>query len=168
MHPEAATVTLRPATAKDSGPIRRLIHAQPRMNPTGLDWRNFVVAVAPDGRLAGCVQLRPSGPGTVELGSLVVDAAVRGHGIAGRLTAAILATTEDRVLVVTAARHARHYAPWGFQPIAALSAPGPVRFNYLVGQAASGLRLLQGYRPRRMAVLARPAGAAAPAPPAGG
>ena len=61
------------------------------------------------------------------------------------------------MLVVTAAAHARHYATWGFRRIGLRDAPGPVRLNYLLGQAASGLRPLQGYRPRRMAILERPA-----------
>ena len=77
MHaPEA--LAIRPAAADEAEAIRRLVRAQPRMNPTGLDWRNFVVAVRPDGRLAGCVQLRPAGAGAVELGSLVVAPAERG------------------------------------------------------------------------------------------
>jgi N-acetylglutamate synthase-like GNAT family acetyltransferase len=151
------TLVIRPATAAEADPVRRLVRAQPRMNPTGLDWRNFVVAVRPDRRVVGCVQLRPAGKGAVELGSLVVDAAERGKGLAARLVTAVLTRTEARVLVVTAAGRAHHYAPWGFRRIRPWAAPGPVRLNYLVGQAASGLRLLQGVRPRRMAVLERPA-----------
>ena len=161
MHaPEA--LAIRPAAADEAEAIRRLVRAQPRMNPTGLDWRKFTVAVQPDGRLAGCVQLRPAGAGAVELGSLVVAPAERGKGLAGRLIAAVLARTEARVLVVTAAAHARHYAPWGFRRIGLRGAPGPVRLNYVVGQAASCLRILQGSRPRRMAILERPAGAPSP------
>ena len=91
MHaPEA--LAIRPAAADEAEAIRRLVRAQPRMNPTGLDWRNFVVVVRPDGRLAGCVQLRPAGAGAVELGSLVVAPAERGKGLAGRLIAAVLAS----------------------------------------------------------------------------
>jgi N-acetylglutamate synthase-like GNAT family acetyltransferase len=151
---------LRPATETDAAAIRALVRAQPRMNPTGLDWRRFVVAVAPDGRLAGCVQLRPAGPEAVELGSLAVEARARGHGLARRLVATALAGTRDRVLVVTAARHEVHYAPLGFRRISALAAPGSVRLRWLIGQTASGLRVLQGLRPRRMAILERVAGAA--------
>ncbi len=147
---------LRPATAEDAEAIRRLVRAQPRMNPTGLDWRNFLVAASPVGRLVGGVQLRPAGPGAVELGSLVVDAAHRRQGLAAELVAAILARTRWRVLVVTAAAHARHYAPFGFRPVALAAAPRPVAVNYLIGQAASGLRLMQGFRPRRLAILSGP------------
>ena len=41
----AGTLAIRPATAEEAAAIRQLVRAQPRMNPTGLDWRNFVVAV---------------------------------------------------------------------------------------------------------------------------
>lgn len=155
-------LAIRQATAADSASIRRLVRAQPRMNPTGLDWRNFVIAAAPDGRVVGCVQLRPAGPDAVELGSLVVHPEHRGRGLAGRLVAAMLARTEARVFVVTPAAHSRHYAPWGFRRIGARDAPPQVAVNYLIGQAASGLRVLQGYRPRRMAILERPRGGSAP------
>jgi N-acetylglutamate synthase-like GNAT family acetyltransferase len=158
----AMAPAIRAATAAEADAIRRLVRAQPRMNPTGLDWRNFVIAAAPDGRVVGCVQLRPAGPDAVELGSLVVHPEHRGRRLAARLVAAILARTEARVLVVTAAAHARHYAPWGFRRIAARHAPPRVAVNYLIGQSASGLRILQGQRPRRMAILERPPGGAGP------
>jgi hypothetical protein len=66
------------------------------------------------------------------------------------------------VLVVTAACHARHYARWGFRRVGLRAAPTRVRLNFLVGQMASGLRLLQGYAPRRMAILERPSPVAPP------
>src|SRR3970040_664524 len=43
---------LRPATAADAGAIRSLIF-RVGINPRGLDWRRFLVAVAPGGRLVG-------------------------------------------------------------------------------------------------------------------
>ncbi|MDO9348141.1 MAG: hypothetical protein Q7T47_02565 [Anaerolineales bacterium] len=44
---------LRPACAKDSPAIRALIR-EARINPASLDWRRFIVAVAPKGELIGC------------------------------------------------------------------------------------------------------------------
>jgi hypothetical protein len=38
--------SLRPATVEDDPAIRGLVHIG-RINPTGLDWRRFIVAVAP-------------------------------------------------------------------------------------------------------------------------
>ena len=35
---------VRAATAADAEAIRALVRSAPRMNPTGLDWPNFVVA----------------------------------------------------------------------------------------------------------------------------
>jgi N-acetylglutamate synthase-like GNAT family acetyltransferase len=159
-----STPAIRPATAADAAAIRALVRAQPRMNPTGLDWPNFVVAETA-GRVVGCVQLRPAGTGAVELGSLVVDPAERGQGLAGRLINAVLARATGRVLVVTAACHARHYARWGFRRVGLRAAPARVRLDFLVGQMASGLRLVQGYAPRRMAILERPPVAPSPSAP---
>ena len=143
---------VRAATAADAAAIRALVRGEPRMNPTGLHWPNFVVAEV-GGALVGTAQLRPSGRGAVELGSLVVRADQRGRGLAGRLVDAALARATGRVLVITAAAHAGHYERRGFRRVAPWRAPGRVAFNLAVGQAATLLRLAQGQRPRRMVVL---------------
>ena len=143
---------VRAAAEADGPAIVALVRSAPRMNPTGLRWRNFVVAER-GGRLVGAAQLRPSGAGAGELGSLVVEPAERGRGVAGRLIAAALARADGRVLVVTAARSARHYAPWGFRPVAPWLATAPVAVNWCIGQAATVLRVAQGGWPRRMVVL---------------
>lgn len=147
-----APVMVRVAAEADGPAIVALIRSAPRMNPTGLRWPNFVVAER-GGRLVGAAQLRPSGAGVAELGSLVVEPAERGRGLAGRLIAAALARADGRVLVVTAAGNARHYEPWAFRPVAPWRAPAPVALNWGIGQAATVLRMAQGGRPRRMLVL---------------
>lgn len=43
---------IRPAKQGEAGEIRRMVYTA-RINPMGLDWRRFVVAVDPDGRLEG-------------------------------------------------------------------------------------------------------------------
>ena len=50
--------TLRSATAADFPAIRKLIW-QVGINPIGLDWRRFVLAVDEEGRLLGCGQIKP-------------------------------------------------------------------------------------------------------------
>jgi len=146
------TIEVRAAREADAAAIRELVRSAPRMNPTGLDWPNFVVAER-EGALVGTAQLRPSGGGAVELGSLVVRADQRGRGLAGRLVDAALARATGRVLVITAAAHAGFYERRGFRRVAPWRGPGWVAFNFAVGQSASVLRIFQGYRPRRMVVL---------------
>jgi hypothetical protein len=48
---------IRPAKQGEAGEIRRMVYTA-RINPMGLDWRRFVVAVDPDGRLIGCGQVK--------------------------------------------------------------------------------------------------------------
>jgi amino-acid N-acetyltransferase len=149
--------TIRPATETDLSAVRGLVRGE-RVNPLGIDWRNFVVAEA-GGEVVGCAQLRPAGPGAVELGSLVVRADVRRAGLGTRLVEAALAGAGGRrVFAVTAAAHAGSFARWGFRPVRAAAAPWPVRRNRLLGQAGSLIALAQGLRPRRLAILARDGG----------
>ena len=72
---------LRPAQPKDALPIRKLIW-QVRINPTGLDWHHFWVAVDGNDRLLGCGQLKPHADGSLELASIAVHPQRRGLGIA--------------------------------------------------------------------------------------
>ncbi len=154
------TITIRRAGPDDAEAIRELVLSQPRMNPTGLDWPRFHVADR-GGTIVGTVQLRPSAPGVAELGSLVVAPEERGRGLAGKLIATALVDAPIRIMVVTAAGNARHYAQWGFREIPPSEAPLAIRLNRLIGQAACLLRIVRGVRPRRMVVLE------AMAPPAG-
>src|SRR5512144_1370778 len=51
----------------------------------GLDWPRFVVAVAEDGRLIGCGQIKVHEDGSRELASIAVAADWRGQGVAKAL-----------------------------------------------------------------------------------
>lgn len=80
----ALEYTLRRATVFEREAIRRLIH-EARINPTGLDWRKFVVAVDEQGQVIGCGQIKDHRGGARELASLVVSAEWRGHGVAAEI-----------------------------------------------------------------------------------
>jgi amino-acid N-acetyltransferase len=72
---------LRPARESDSRQIKDLIHLV-GINPMGLDWRRFIVAVDPTDRLIGTGQLKPHGKDLLELSSIAVMPDQRGRGIA--------------------------------------------------------------------------------------
>jgi amino-acid N-acetyltransferase len=72
---------LRHANAEDSWAIRRLVVAG-GINPTGLDWRRFVVPVTPSEEVIGCGQVKPHRDGSRELASIVVAPEWRGRGVA--------------------------------------------------------------------------------------
>lgn len=73
--------TLRPATAAEFPAIRKLIW-QVGINPTGLDWRRFVLAVDEEGRMLGCGQVKPHKGSIRELASIAVVPEARGLGLA--------------------------------------------------------------------------------------
>jgi N-acetylglutamate synthase-like GNAT family acetyltransferase len=81
---QAPDFRLHAAVRADSAPIRRLIRAA-RINPTGLDWRRFTVAVEGTRRLIGCGQIKPHPDGSRELASLAVEETWRGQGVASAL-----------------------------------------------------------------------------------
>ena len=72
---------LRPAVKEDDAAIRALIK-EGRINPTGLKWPRFVVAVNSVGEVVGCGQVKSHRDGSIELASLVVTAEWRGQGLA--------------------------------------------------------------------------------------
>ena len=75
------TYTLRPALESDSRQIKDLIHLV-GINPMGLDWKRFIVAVDARDRVIGTGQLKPHGSEILELASIAVSPDRRGEGIA--------------------------------------------------------------------------------------
>lgn len=148
-------ITIRPAAGDDAEPIRRLVRSE-RLNPRGLDWPNFIVAVDAQ-RLIGAVQMRRHADGSRELGSLVVRPEARGRGLSARLIDTLLASQTQTVHMITAAAHAARYRHWGFRPVQPAEAPRAVRRNHLIGQWVGGLLSWLKRRPvRRLVILARP------------
>lgn len=125
------TVLIRPATERDQEPILDLARGE-RLKPFGLHWPNFVVAEK-DRRIIGAVQLRTHRDGSYELGSLVVEAASRGQGIAAKLIDRRLAGTAKRILMITGQTYADHYRRWGFEHIEPGSAPPSIQLHYWLG-----------------------------------
>ena len=81
---------LRPAEAKDANAIRVLI-IKSRINPTGLDWQRFVLAVTDEDEIIGCGQIKPHRDGSLELASIAVAPAWRGKGLARTIIEHLLA-----------------------------------------------------------------------------
>ena len=94
-----AEYTLRPAIEAEAAAIQDLIHLV-GINPTGLDWRRFLVAVTPEGQIIGCGQLKPHGRDLLELASIAVLPDHRGEGIA-RAVIEHLLTGSPRPLYLT-------------------------------------------------------------------
>ena len=75
-----ADFRLRAAQESDAEAIRQLIH-RVGINPGGLKWQRFVIAVDANDELLGCGQLKPHGISVMELASLAVQPQFQGQGI---------------------------------------------------------------------------------------
>jgi N-acetylglutamate synthase-like GNAT family acetyltransferase len=132
---------LRPATETDFPAIKVLIH-EAGINPTGLDWRRFIVAEAPDGQFIGCGQLKPHSDGTLEMASIAVKPLWRGKGVA-RIIIQKLMTEAPRPLYLTCrGRLGPFYEKFGFRAVPGDELPKYFRRLSKVAGLVSRLRLV--------------------------
>ena len=73
--------SIRPARETEAAQIQDLIHLV-GINPMGLDWKRFVLAVNERDEMLGCGQLKPHGREVLELASIAVYPEYQGKGIA--------------------------------------------------------------------------------------
>ena len=111
-----AEFTLRPALEEDFPAIRTLI-LETGINPTGLDWKRFIVAETADGQFAGCGQLKPHGDGSLELASIAVNAAYRGRGVARLIIEKLLDDAPRPLYLTCKSGLGSFYERFGFRGI---------------------------------------------------
>jgi N-acetylglutamate synthase-like GNAT family acetyltransferase len=108
---------VRHATRDDIQDIRTLIHTV-QINPTGLSWRRFLVAVSTEDTLLGCGQIKPHADGTREMASIAVQDKVRGQGLARAIIDALLKLDTERPLyLMCQAGLESFYNKFGFHDI---------------------------------------------------
>jgi N-acetylglutamate synthase-like GNAT family acetyltransferase len=106
--------TLRPATSREARAIRALIY-RVGINPMGLDWWRFLIAVDEQGHLIGTGQIKPHGDGTRELASIAVQPEYQKQGI-GRVIIERLLVDNPLPLYLTCASHNMpYYLKFGFR-----------------------------------------------------
>jgi len=108
--------TIRPAEFSDEKIIRKLI-LQVHINPTGLDWRRFLVAVDSAGQIIGCGQIKPHQDGSIELASIAVFPEWRHQGIASALIQELLSRNSGELHLVCRSSLGPFYERFGFQTI---------------------------------------------------
>ena len=108
---------LRPARETDSAAIRDLIHLV-GINPTGLDWKRFVVAVNPEDGLIACGQLKPHEEEVLELASIAVHPNHRGRGIARAVIEHLLTDSPRPLYLMCRSRLGAFYGKFGFRALA--------------------------------------------------
>jgi N-acetylglutamate synthase-like GNAT family acetyltransferase len=112
-----AEFVLRKAAESDSRQIRELIDLV-GINPTGLDWRRFLVAVDPGGRVIGCGQVKPHGREIRELASIAVRPEFRGRGIARAVIEKLLAENTLPIYLMCMSHNGPLYEKFGFKSLA--------------------------------------------------
>jgi N-acetylglutamate synthase-like GNAT family acetyltransferase len=113
---------LRPARETDVSSIRRLVHLG-GINPTGLDWRRFIVAEMPSGGVVGCGQVKPHSGEVLELASIAVHPDHRRSGIATAIIRRLLAGTPRPLFLMCRSTLGRFYEEFGFRSIGADDMP---------------------------------------------
>jgi N-acetylglutamate synthase-like GNAT family acetyltransferase len=80
---------IQSAKSEYASQIRKLI-LHSGINPTGLNWERFLVALTPAGDFIGCGQIKPHSDGTKELASVAVQIEWRGRGVARAIIESLL------------------------------------------------------------------------------
>ena len=108
--------TIRPARGTEADQIRDLIHLV-GINPMGLDWRRFVVAVNERDEMLGCGQLKPHGEGLLELASIAVYPEQRGKGVARQIIEQLLKDSPRPLYLMCESSLGTLYEKFGFHAI---------------------------------------------------
>lgn len=140
--PEKPEFSLRQAKVEDNPIIHRLIY-QERLNPRGIDWSRFIVAVDSQGNVIGCGQVKLHSGGVCELASLVVRKDWRGKGVAGALINTLTAQHPGELYLTCRAKLEPFYQRFGFTSIPPEQMPANYRRMY---------RLINGF----FAILGQP------------
>jgi N-acetylglutamate synthase-like GNAT family acetyltransferase len=108
---------LRPARESESAQIRDLIRLV-RINPMGLDWKRFIVAVNEKDEMIGCGQLKPHGEDILELASIAVYEEYRGMGVARAIIEHLLKDTPRPLYLTCESSNRGLYEKFGFRVLA--------------------------------------------------
>ena len=117
--------SLRTATAADAKTIRRIINLV-QINPTGLSWRRFIVAIDEQagGEVIGCGQVKAHKDGSLELASIAVVPEWRGRGVARAIIEQLLRQYPGRLYLTCRSRLEPLYQKFSFQAIGFEEMPG--------------------------------------------
>jgi N-acetylglutamate synthase-like GNAT family acetyltransferase len=108
--------TLRPAQESESRQIRELIQLV-GINPMGLDWKRFIVAVNERDEMLGCGQLKPHGADILELASIAVYPEHQGRGIARAIIEYLLRDSPRPLYLMCESSLRSLYEKFGFRGI---------------------------------------------------
>ena len=129
--------TLRPARETESRAIKDLIH-HVGINPMGVDWKRFVVAVDSQDRIVGIGQLKPHGKEILELASIAVYPEYRGQGIASAIIEKLLKDSPRPLYLMCESKNGPLYEKFGFRELSYKEMPRYFqRISKLAGLAST-------------------------------
>jgi ribosomal protein S18 acetylase RimI-like enzyme len=100
----------------DAAQIRSLIHLV-GINPMGLDWRRFVLAVDEQDQMLGCGQIKPHGHDLLELASIAVYPEHQGKGIGSAMIEQLLQDSGRPLYLMCESSNGPLYEKFGFREI---------------------------------------------------
>ncbi len=116
------TFTLRPARESEAGQIKDLIHLV-GINPMGLDWKRFVVAVNDQDEMIGIGQLKSHGEDILELASIAVYPEYQGQGVGRGIIEYLLKDSPRPLYLMCESSNGPLYEKFGFREIAYAEMP---------------------------------------------
>jgi N-acetylglutamate synthase-like GNAT family acetyltransferase len=134
---------IRPAVAGDSPAIRELIRAV-HINPLGLDWKRFIIAVDPVGRLIACGQVKPHQDGSLELASIAVIPERRNQGIASAIIRRLIQSHPGPLYLTCRTNLENFYVKFGFRALGQEEMPAYFRRIARIVRIARALKLVPG------------------------
>jgi N-acetylglutamate synthase-like GNAT family acetyltransferase len=85
-----------------------------RINPIGLDWHRFIIAVDQQDHLIGCGQVKPHQDGSLELASIAVQPEWRQRGVARAIIMELLSQHSPPLYLTCRSRLGPFYERFGF------------------------------------------------------
>jgi N-acetylglutamate synthase-like GNAT family acetyltransferase len=110
-------VTIRKALKKDAPGIRALIW-QVQINPFGLNWQHFLVAVDEQERVVATGQIKPHRDGTLELASIATHPNYRGQGLASEIISRLIQESPRPIYLHCREKMEPYYNRFGFSALA--------------------------------------------------
>ena len=109
----STNITVRSAIKEDQLEIGKLVRKE-RLNPIRLNWKRFIIAVEPGGRVIGCSQIKPQKVNCYELASLVIHPDFRGQGIARMIIECQLNSVDEDLYLMCRESLGDFYRIFGF------------------------------------------------------
>jgi N-acetylglutamate synthase-like GNAT family acetyltransferase len=120
---------IRPAKREDAPAIRALVRSA-LINPFGIYWPRFILAVDEQNRLVGCGQVKEHRDGSRELASIAVEPAWRKRGVASALIERLLASQPPPLYLTCRPHLEMFYERFGFRTIQGQEMPSYFRLVY--------------------------------------